>query len=44
MNVVRANQEYVNKMIGDVSGMKVLLLDKDTVSFIPRVVDHLTVL
>jgi len=31
MNVVKANQDYVNKMIGDVTGMKVLLLDKDTV-------------
>jgi len=32
MDVLKAVQTYVNKMVGDVSGMKVLLLDAHTVS------------
>ena len=31
MNVIKAIQNYVNKMIDSVSGMKVLLLDEETV-------------
>lgn len=31
MNVVKAVREYVTKMVADVSGMKVLLLDSETV-------------
>jgi hypothetical protein len=32
MDVLKAVQTYVNKMVGDVAGMKVLLLDAHTVS------------
>lgn len=32
LNVIKANQDYINKMISEVTGMKVLLLDKETVS------------
>ena len=32
MDVLKAVQTYVNKMVGDVPGMKVLLLDAHTVS------------
>lgn len=36
MNVVAAIKLYVNKMIDDCgAGMKVLLMDKETVSFSP---------
>ena len=31
LSVIKANQDYINKMISEVSGMKVLLLDKETV-------------
>ena len=32
MDVVKAFQFYLNKMVSEVSGMKVLLLDSETVS------------
>lgn len=32
MDVIKAIQHYVDKMINDVPGMKVLLLDMETVS------------
>jgi len=31
MNIIQAAQDYVSKMIGDVPGMKVLIVDKETV-------------
>ena len=31
MNVIRGVQEYVARMLEDIAGMKVLLMDKDTV-------------
>ena len=31
MDVVKAVQHYINRMLSDVSGMKILLLDGETV-------------
>jgi vacuolar protein sorting-associated protein 45 len=36
MDVLKAVQVYINKMITEVSGMKVLLLDAHTVCHITR--------
>jgi hypothetical protein len=30
-NVIKANQDYIDKMVGDVTGMKVFLMDTETV-------------
>ena len=32
MDVVKAIRDYIDKMVSDTAGMKVLLLDGDTVS------------
>ncbi len=37
MDVIKAIQNYVNKIVNDVSGMKVLLLDAETVTLLPFV-------
>ena len=36
MDVVKAVKDYVTKMVDTVKGMKVLLLDGETVSFVLR--------
>jgi hypothetical protein len=33
MNVVQAMQDYISKMLANIPGMKVLVLDKETVWF-----------
>jgi hypothetical protein len=34
MNVVQAIQFYINNMVSNIQGMKVFLLDKETVIFV----------
>lgn len=37
MDILKAAQTYITKMVSEVSGMKVLLLDSHTVSLVSRI-------